>query len=75
MERHRKATIVRDHATIYIPKDLIATFGAGGRLSSRFYGRGSCEPPGACSLVFFPPPSSRNLPYLFFSATPIHPSD
>lgn len=29
MERHRKATIVRYHATIVIPKDLIATIGAG----------------------------------------------
>lgn len=29
MERHRKATIVRYHARIWIPKDLIATIGAG----------------------------------------------
>lgn len=44
MERHRKATIVGYHDIIWIPKDFIATIGAGARLSSRSYGRGSCKP-------------------------------
>lgn len=30
----------------------------------------AAEPPGSCSLVFFPPPSSRNWPYLFCYAYP-----
>ena len=47
-----KATIVRYHATISIPKDWIATLGAGARLSSRSYGRGSCDRGPALSSFF-----------------------